>query len=371
MNSKQNSTYGNNQINEALETIQGHLSNPNPRVKITALEEICQYGKPGINLLCDLAKTEQGIVQVAAQKLIQDHKNNYLPTFAIPKADLEFWHTHPYSQDRLLEDYLESKKRYENLYYQWLKCPDRYSKETKELERQVDQAKAKVFPPWVLVSRCPYCHKPVKQQGTIVGLGERVWYKEYEEGHDIKGCSHLFCLDGALHLNGHQPPNIKYRAPNANLYPNRINMAAEVPFVKPRVLNLPTMVAVIHSLLVEERYTAYWTAYFTQQQPPPEEFCVGFARIGDVEIITNGVENWHVHKVRHDKQEYDLREWIEQEKVFWINPDDEDNSIVRGKVVDFPYHNIPGRRHPYTIEEGEIKDIDFKVSLPHRKIYRE
>ncbi|MFP4101476.1 hypothetical protein [Coleofasciculus sp.] len=358
-------------ITEALEAIKERLSNSDPRVQIPALEETFNYGEEGLKLLRQVAKNEQGIAQVAAKKLLQDYKNNYSPTFPLPKADLEFWHTHPYRQGRLLEDYLESKKRYEELHYRWLERSDRYSQETKELECQVDEAKAKVFSPWVLVSRCPYCQKPIKQQGTIVGLSERVWYREYEEGYDTRGCPHLFCLDGALHLNGHQPPYIEYRAPNANLYPNRINMAAEVPFIKPRVLNLPTMVAVIHSLLVEERYTAYWTAYFTQEKPPPEDFCIGFARVRHVEVITNRVEDWHIHKVRHDQQEYDLREWIEQGKVFWIDPHDKENLLVQGKVADFPYHNIPGRRHPYTIEKGEVKDIDFKISLPHEKVYRE
>ncbi len=368
--SKNISSRKNQKVTEALETIKQRLGNPDPRVQIPALEETFDYGEEGLKLLRQVAKNEQGIAQVAAEKLLQDHENNYQPTFPLPKANLEFWHTHPYRQDRLFEDYLESKKHYEELHCQWLKRPDRYSQETEQLKRQVDEANAKVFNPWILVSRCPYCQKPTEQLATIVDLGRRVWYQQYEHGGDIRGCRHLFCLDGALHLNGHQPPYIKYRAPDANLYPNRINMAAEVPFIKPRVLNMPTMVAVIHSLLVEERYTAYWTAYFTQEQPSPERFCVGFARVGVEEIIPNGIDDLCIHKVRREQQEYDLREWIEQEKVFWIDPDDEKNSIVQGKVEDFPYHNIPGRKHPYTIEKGEVKDIDFKMSLPWRKVYR-
>ncbi len=257
-----------------------------------------------------------------------------------------------------MADFLESKSRYESLYRQW-RLSDPQSPEGKLLLEQMRAASLQVFYPWVLVSRCPYCEEPVRQLACVFGLGELVWYQSYGDGRSledyIEGCDHLFCLDGALNLNGHQPTEVG--EPGPEHFTSRITMAAEVPFVKPRVLKKPTMVAVIHSLPVAERYTVYWVAYFAQQMPPLREFCVPFARIGHTNVEYAYPDNYRTDSTRSDVQEYDLTSWIEQGKIFWIDPNDETNPIVRGSAADFPYHNIPGRRHPYYIENGQVYDL--------------
>lgn len=291
----------------------------------------------------------------------------------MPKPDFEFYPTHPYNPDRILEEFLESKSRYETLYYQWSDSSEKQSQEGRLLWEQVKAADSQVFYPWVLVSRCPYCNKPTKQLASVISLREKVWYQKYGDGcsgsDDIRGCQHLFCLDGALNLHGHQPTETCHPAPGS--FNNRITMAAEVPFVKPRVLNLPSMVAVIHSLPIADRYTVYWVAYFTQEMPPIKDFCVPFARIGYVEIERHHDEDYAVEGTRSDAQEYNLIPWIEQEKLFWIDPNDETNSIVRGKATDFPYHNISGRRHPYYTENGQVFDLpNPSQGSPYIKKYR-
>ncbi|MBE9126181.1 MULTISPECIES: hypothetical protein [unclassified Coleofasciculus] len=292
----------------------------------------------------------------------------------MPKPDFEFPPNHTYNPDRLIADFLESKSCYEALYYEWLHNAKLQSPEATVLFEQMQIAQQSVFYPWVLVSRCPYCNKPIRQLATIISLRERVWYQNYGDGRtgndDIRGCSHLFCLDGALNLHGHQPIETRQPAPGA--FNKRITIAAEVPFVKPRVLNLPTMVAVIHSLPVAEQYTVYWTAYFTQQMPPKSEFCVPFARIGYTEIEdTDYDEDYTIEGTRCDAQEYDLTQWIEQEKLFWIDPDDETNPIVSNSAANFPYSNISGRKHPYYIEDGQVYDLpDPKQGSPSIRKYR-
>jgi hypothetical protein len=292
----------------------------------------------------------------------------------MPKPDFEFPPNHPYNPNRILEDFLESKRHYEAIYYKWSESTKKQSPQAELLWEQVQAAERRVFYPWVLVSRCPYCNKPVRQFASVISLQERVWYQRYGDGRsgndDIRGCQHLLCLDGALSLHGNQPTETRQPAPDA--FNTRITMAAEVPFVKPRVLNLPTMVAVIHSLPVAERYTVYWMAYFAQQRPPRNEFCVPFARIGYTEIEdTDYGEDYTIEGTRSDAQEYDLTEWIEQGKIFWIDPNDETNPIVRGCAAHFPYHNISGRRHPYYIEQGQVYDLpDPQQGSPYIKKYR-
>ncbi len=107
-------------------------------------------------------------------------------------------------------------------------------------------------------------------------------------------------------------------------------MAAEVPFVKPRGLSLPGMVAVIHSLPVAERYTAYPIVYFTEQQPPQREFCIPWARIEYVARDRNHPEVTITGR-RSDDQDYDLVRWIEQGKLYWLDPENEER-LVRQPV---------------------------------------
>jgi hypothetical protein len=87
----------------------------------------------------------------------------------------------------------------------------------------------------------------------------------------------------------------------------KITIAAEVPFVKPRVLKKPTVVTVFHSLSVANRYTVYWVAYFAQQMPlRKREFCIPFARIGYTELEFGSQDIYRIDGTRSDAQEYEL-----------------------------------------------------------------
>lgn len=212
--------------------------------------------------------------------------------------------------------------------------------------------------PYVFVSRCPFCGTLVWEQVGVFSLQDASWFNDESSGHvgpEELGqlCPHLFCLDGALNLNGRQPAE-------AVRYDRKITMAAEAPFVKPRVLNLPTMVAVIHSLPIAERYTAYTITYFCEQHPEQDAFCIpwhGVEYFDDDQSLPGG----NYMGRRSDIQDYDLDKWIEQGQLFWLDPEDEEHPVVQGAVEAFPYRNIAGRRHPYTIKNGKVRDLKDPV----------
>jgi hypothetical protein len=242
----------------------------------------------------------------------------------------------------------------------------------KELEQNIPPGS-----PHVLVSRCPYCDTEVWMYVGISSLMEQYWHLESGDGreHVAKDCRcpHLFCVDGALNLNGNQPTG-KYEPIEKGTEHDRISMAAEVPFVKPRVLNLPTMVAVIHSLPVEEKYTAYPIVYFAEKQPPQIEFCMPWAR-REYFASTNSVgpSGWQIVMMgkRRDAQVYELEDWIRQRKLFWLDPKNKEHPLVRGSVEAFPYYNVTGRRHPYIIKDGEVQNLENPTKDSESEIRRE
>jgi hypothetical protein len=214
--------------------------------------------------------------------------------------------------------------------------------------------------PFVLVSLCPYCQAEIWQDVGIFSLLDEFWYRSSGTGREVAGisqqCPHLFCIDGALNLHGHQP--IEQGQAFVTYGATSIAMAAEVPFVKPRVLNLPSMRAVIHSIPVAECYTAYPIVYFTERQPAEHiHFCIPWASsaFDGMRPYANDQMIGFTGK-RSDRQDYDLLKWVEKGKVSWVDPETE------GKLIDnppetFPYAGVAGRRHPYYIEECIVHDL--------------
>ncbi len=213
--------------------------------------------------------------------------------------------------------------------------------------------------PFVLISRCPYCEAPIWTKVGVFSLMDKFWYFKDDCGRDWVldefPCPHLFCVDGALNLNGHEPTEVQ--SSGLNSVNDTIWMAAEVPFVKPRVLKMRTMVAVVNSFPVAEKYTAYPIAYFTKRQPAQEKFCIGWARQAYFDRCKPREAKTVFTGKRQDVQDYELEKWIERKKLFWLDPDDEEHPLVRGPVEAFPYGNVAGRRNPYTIKDGQVNDL--------------
>jgi hypothetical protein len=241
------------------------------------------------------------------------------------------------------------------------------------LRRQEDQVSLDFFRrlPYILISRCPYCDKAIWMKVGLFSLVHEFWYRVDSDGREevpeAHRCPHLFCVDGALNLNGHSPTDAKAPITTTN---KTISMAAEVPFVKPRVLNLPTMVAVIHNLPVADKYTAYPIVYFAQQQPPQDSYCIGWARIEYVDHHRASPPGVVIIGKRSDAQDYELAKWVQGRKLFWLDPTDEEHPLVRGPAGAFPYNKIPGRRNPYLIKDGQVSNLPnpTKDSKPKNRL---
>ncbi|MBN1877041.1 MAG: hypothetical protein JXA33_22655 [Anaerolineae bacterium] len=217
--------------------------------------------------------------------------------------------------------------------------------------------------PVVLIAICPFCGIEVWHKVGIFSLLDSFWYQSSNNGKWVfkdSKCPHLFCVDGALNLHDHTPTEQSQAF--LTFGATAIVMAAGVPFVKPRVLSFPTMQAVIHSIPVAERYTAYPVVYFAERLPAEHtSFCIPWA--------STGFDGWHPYRngqkigftgKRSDRQEYELRPWIERGKLQWVDPVTEDK-LIGGPPEAFPYASITGKRHPYIIKKGEVHDLPDPV----------
>lgn len=215
--------------------------------------------------------------------------------------------------------------------------------------------------PWVFVSRCPICETAIWMKVGIYSLQDGFWFGAYGSGRDEvwKGsiCNHLFCVTGSLNLNGNIPTEAKpwhdNRSSQMKLW-HYIWMAAEVPFVLPRVLALPTMKAVMYDLPVcEGKYTAYPIAYFAEKKPEDKDFCIPWARKKYLDTSTG----YSSLGERSDAQDFELWKWVERGSLFWIDTTNDDYPIAKPHISNFPYNDICGRKHPYVIKEGQVQDL--------------
>jgi hypothetical protein len=80
------------------------------------------------------------------------------------------------------------------------------------------------------------CGANIWQKAMVFSLQDELWYRPYSNGRsdlfEPNLCNHLFCIDGALNLNGHQPTEVTNGSSKSAMTQKRdILMAAEVPFI--------------------------------------------------------------------------------------------------------------------------------------------
>lgn len=261
-----------------------------------------------------------------------------------------------------LTEYNKLFQQYQQAYADW-EAGLRTRSNTDEIVRRkfaVDEEFRERRLPYVLISICPFCGREIWQKAMVFSLKDDFWYLTYTDGKDVHEsslCPHLFCVDGALNLNGHIPTEVTGAVFSLISGNSVVHMAAEVPFIKPRVLNLPTITAVLHSLPVADKYTAYPIVYFAEEQPRIfEHFCIPWGRVEMVVHDPNYVTTYR----RQDVQVYELTEWVAQGKILWVNPDNE-TELLSAPNYHFPYVGVNGRCHPYLIENGQVQDLPDPV----------
>jgi hypothetical protein len=134
--------------------------------------------------------------------------------------------------------------------------------------------------------------------------------------------------------------------------PFLVEPGPEVPYVIARLLQFPTMVAVIYQLRVGDT-DAYPIVYYTSAELSNE------TRTNDWGINTysfRGDQGYYEERTYPDAEDeylFNLEPWIVQQRVQWIAPGDESLQVRKG-IAGCPYLELPGQRAVWRTKEGKV-----------------
>lgn len=191
--------------------------------------------------------------------------------------------------------------------------------------------------PVVPMSCCPFDNKPLLRSFDPYGL-DGLWWKSSAEPKEQPTCPHFCLLRGAVNYNGLPPLAGDFE----------VNPGPEVPYVLPRVLEYPGMVAVISEIEMKNGYTAYTIAYFSEKKPSASELAAGWARktynyttdLGEPASVTDN-ELW----------DFDLKHWLNEGKIMSCLHNSDNTMTIFNQPKQFPYLDISGRKENIVVKE--------------------
>lgn len=253
----------------------------------------------------------------------------------------------PTERNRLVEAYWESYKQTSWPIFQTLtdgQVGREYAKQDRLLEQYAE------ILPFVPVSRCPYTDKVFKYAFDPFGLDGMWWSKgDLIDFPPPLGAAHFRVWLGAINFHGREPAEAQVH--------HTVLPGPSVPFVVPRLLELPTVKAVISTIDLPQSDTAYMTCYFSESPIHGGYLHQPWARESYQVFDESGTyESW---SKSNDVLDFDLRPWIDKGLVHWINPDDDEMKLTDQGVC--PFENIPGDRFPQLIQRGQRQTLSLPV----------
>lgn len=184
--------------------------------------------------------------------------------------------------------------------------------------------------PHATMSCCPFDGQPLIRTFDPYGL-DGLWWRGDAAPEEERPCAHFSLLAGALSYAG--------AAPRAGDF--EVSPGPEIPYVIPRILEMPQMFAVISKLVMENGYVAYPVAYFAEKRPPAGQLAGGWARTNFVYTAQSNRHPWHIPG---DSWDFDLRPWLQVGKLRWCAPGEGGNALSYDGHEESPYADLPGRR---------------------------
>lgn len=195
--------------------------------------------------------------------------------------------------------------------------------------------------PRMSLSVCPHCQAPLKRTIDPFGLDGPWWYTQLLcDIEEPEACSHFRVLLGALSLHGRQPVEVI----------EQVQPGPAVPYVIPRLLKFPTMIAVISMLTLPCGSVAYPIAYFSEEEISPIYLHQPWCRT-TMWIEMDGEPAW---SIATDIWEFNLTPYLTSGKLRWIEPNDVTMKIrcqINNEVC--PFLDLSGDRFPQLLSGGE------------------
>lgn len=207
--------------------------------------------------------------------------------------------------------------------------------------------------PREVINVCPHTGQPLKKSFDRWGLDGPWWHKDREvKIEEPAPPATLKVLQGALGLHGRTPSEAR-----AAVVPG-----PEVPFVIPRLLGLPGMVAVISRLQMDTGDTAYPIGYYSTEEIPHAKLHQFWLKEDYWFKMDNGKSGW---LIANDAWDFNLEPWLRNGKLRWAEGDGETMRVVEGqKPESCPFLNLPGDRQPQALGFGKRKLLDLPDGTP-------
>lgn len=200
------------------------------------------------------------------------------------------------------------------------------------------------------LSECPFTGQALSSSFDPVGL-DGLWWMEFTRKPTclVDSPPTFRLLRGAVNLAGIAPKGGRH---NALIGPG-------VPYVIPRILQLPTMRMVISQITLENGYAVYLLAYFSSEKPLSSQLTSAWLEKDEhYHTDSNGKYGWSVASEYWD---FNIENWIKLGKIYWIRPGENNLSLPSVNPADCPFVNVSGSKLPQVIKKDEI----FTRPLPN------
>jgi hypothetical protein len=193
--------------------------------------------------------------------------------------------------------------------------------------------------PRLSLACCSLCEKPLYRSFDPFGL-DGLWWRSDSEPEEPQPCPHFCLLLGAVDLAGQLPQ------PDFDVQPG-----PGAPYVIPRLLEQPGMIAVISELALSDGTTAYPIAYFSPRRPPIKTLTASWARTNFVYTTQLGEHAWRratepALGQPRDAWDYQLAPWLAAGKVRWCDPQGDRTTLSNAAASACPFLNLPGAKFP-------------------------
>jgi hypothetical protein len=198
--------------------------------------------------------------------------------------------------------------------------------------------------PRLEISRCPHTSAPLVQAIDPWGV-DGYWWQE-GEGAQPKPVAlppTFAVLTGALNLRGRPPLG----GPREDAH-----VGPDAPFVIPRILSMPSMIAVISCLTLSCGYKAYPIAYFATTRPSPGLLTQSWTLTSYNWVDDDGTPSFSYPT---DPWDFELGPWIDRGKVQWIETDDKTLKLHNSASGRCPYVDLPAKRLRQIIYADKIR----------------
>lgn len=202
--------------------------------------------------------------------------------------------------------------------------------------------------PVVQLCRCPFCQKDLACLFDPVDLTGFWWMDRTQRSRqEPPRCEHFCLLLGAVNFNG--------LPPRGGLFECR--PGPDMPYVIARILEMPTMTAVVSCVPLQCGYSAYPVAYFATEPPGPRTMTQGWAQKEYRFSLGENKTGWDIVQ---DKRDYDLSPWILKGKLRWFHegtlsrPGAPPQACLSGRQA-YPFQNVQGMAREQILIDNQLR----------------